>query len=308
MILSLALLKRLANVLPQPARSHTLEAVRVGWEMAHLVRPGRTAFRLAFRPRRRIVTYPDAPSRYQVLFKLAAYNGFRIVTDPGDRHDLAFHFQYHARPCELPRSTPTVNRNCGDVSKQRVAQTFADTFGYALAVDPLTFQGLLVEKPDSNHTFEGRVLQGPLRREDIKSDRVYERYIDTVADGEAVDLRTPIYGREIPVVYEKRRPKDVGLKDVRSAKIRSPGAVFSPQEQALLVQFAGAIGLDYGELDVLRDVKDQRIYVVDVNNTPAGPPKQMTSAEIAAALDLLSPSFNRMLDHVIEREGAWRGA
>jgi hypothetical protein len=31
------------------------------------------------------------------------------------------------------------------------------------------------------------------------------------------------------------------------------------------------MGLDYGELDVLRDADDGRLYVVDVNTTPFGP-------------------------------------
>jgi hypothetical protein len=30
------------------------------------------------------------------------------------------------------------------------------------------------------------------------------------------------------------------------------------------------MGVDYGELDVLRDVEDGRLYVVDVNDTPSG--------------------------------------
>jgi len=32
------------------------------------------------------------------------------------------------------------------------------------------------------------------------------------------------------------------------------------------------MALDYGELDVLRNKNDGKIYIVDVNNTPQGPP------------------------------------
>ena len=39
-----------------------------------------------------------------------------------------------------------------------------------------------------------------------------------------------------------------------------------PDEVERLLEFCGAIGLDYGELDVLLDNGDGRIYVVDVNN------------------------------------------
>lgn len=302
MILSLALLKRFARFLPEPARTDLRTSVGVAWEMAHLARPGPIALRLALRPKHRILTFPDRPSRYQALFKLCAFNGYRVVTDPEEPHDVAIHFQYHVQPCTLPLSKPTVNRNCKDVSKKRVAEAFQEVFGYALAVDPLRFEGVMVEKPNGNHTFDGRVLQGPLGREDADLERAYERYVDTVVGGQAVDLRTPIYGQEIPVVYDKRRPHDAGLKDVRSAKMRDPNEVYSPSERDRLLRFSEALGLDYGELDVLRDVRDGRIYIVDVNNTPAGPPKQMSNPEIAAALRLLSPSFDRLLDHVMKRD------
>jgi hypothetical protein len=32
------------------------------------------------------------------------------------------------------------------------------------------------------------------------------------------------------------------------------------------------MGLDYGELDAVRDAASGRLYVLDVNNTPFGPP------------------------------------
>lgn len=43
-------------------------------------------------------------------------------------------------------------------------------------------------------------------------------------------------------------------------------------EAELLLRLCRALGLDYGELDVLRDVEDGKLYVVDVNNTPWAPP------------------------------------
>ena len=55
------------------------------------------------------------------------------------------------------------------------------------------------------------------------------------------------------------------------------------------------MSVDYGELDVLRD-KDGRIYVVDVNNTPAGPPKKLPNQACRIALKRMSKSFAQMLD------------
>ncbi len=46
----------------------------------------------------------------------------------------------------------------------------------------------------------------------------------------------------------------------------------SGQEISNLLQFCQLMGMDYGELDVLRDRQDGRIYVVDANSTPLPPP------------------------------------
>lgn len=51
----------------------------------------------------------------------------------------------------------------------------------------------------------------------------------------------------------------------------SPADIFSAAELAQLLDFGARIGLEYGELDVLRDRDSGRIYVVDVNRTPYGP-------------------------------------
>jgi len=47
--------------------------------------------------------------------------------------------------------------------------------------------------------------------------------------------------------------------------------LFSADEQRLMLEFARRIGMDYGELDVLRDKETTDIYVVDANRTPVRP-------------------------------------
>jgi len=305
MILSLAILKRIARLLPSRRRQDLLRAIETSRAMATFASPAPTALRLALRPRLRILAYPDKPSTFQAFFKLCAFNGYRVVTDPAESYDLAIHFAYQAHPCRLSSSIPVINRRCSDVSKDTVARLFEQTFGYALAVDPLVFDGRMVEKPRGNYTHDGRILQGPLCADQMRSEHVYQRFIDTTDGKEAVDLRVPIYGGRIPIAYEKRRLMAGELKDWATARIRRPEEALSIEERDRLVAFADAIGLDYGEVDVLRDISDGRIYVVDVNNTPAGPPKQMSRAEITEALRILSPAFTRLVESV--RKGArWR--
>jgi hypothetical protein len=50
--------------------------------------------------------------------------------------------------------------------------------------------------------------------------------------------------------------------------------------------------LDFGELDVLRDRHDGRIYVVDVNRTPWGPPRTLGTRGALRAIDLVAEAFH----------------
>ena len=57
---------------------------------------------------------------------------------------------------------------------------------------------------------------------------------------------------------------------------RDPADVFSEAEMARIAAFNAAMGLDWGTLDILRDVDDGRIYIVDVNKTDVGPVLQLS--------------------------------
>ena len=52
------------------------------------------------------------------------------------------------------------------------------------------------------------------------------------------------------------------------------------------------MNLEYGDLDILRDNDDGRIYIVDANNTPHGP-SQLTKEEKKSALDILTREFKK---------------
>lgn len=102
---------------------------------------------------------------------------------------------------------------------------------------------------------------------------VYERLIDNrIGDG-VEDLRTPILGGAIPFVYVRRcsLQRWFGNGDQR-VSLASADQLLAPAEQECLLHFAGSMGLDCGEVDVVRDRGSGRFYVVDVKDTPNGPP------------------------------------
>lgn len=304
MSLGLKVVKGLALLSPPMVRRGVLDAATPARQIGHLRRPIPVALRLGLAPRLTVLCHPAVPSPHQVLYKVCAASGFRITGDPEAPHDVAFHTMKTRGACRLPASTPVVNRACADVSKRRVARAFAEAFGYDLTVDPTAHHGPIVEKSDENHAHDGRVLDGPLDPDEVRADRVYQRLVETTEGEEVVDLRTPIYGGEIPIVIEKRRPVPRRFDNFqRNLRLHEPCAAFSDDERERLRRFTSLLGLEFGELDVLRD-RDGRLYVVDANNRPAGPAKELEPADKHRAFDRMVEHFARLVAGAIERAPA----
>jgi hypothetical protein len=167
-----------------------------------------------------------------------------------------------------------INGDCIDISKSRVDAAMRQVFGYGAEIDPTTHEGICVRKSEENHAHDGRIVQCPTEPE---PGYVYQRLIDTQVGHEAEDLRVVKLGSRVPLVYRFRRDlADRFLDTDNSAVAIDPVAAFTDEELARLVATSDVIGLDVGELDVLRDNADGRIYVVDINKTPAGPPRAMS--------------------------------
>jgi hypothetical protein len=74
-----------------------------------------------------------------------------------------------------------------------------------------------------------------------------------------------------------------------------PASEFSPDEQARLVAMVAAMGADWADLDVLRDRRSGRLYVVDVNGTPAAPSTGLHGRELATYWRLQETGFAALL-------------
>lgn len=162
-----------------------------------------------------------------------------------------------------------INLHCRDISKSRVARVWEDVAGYPLALDPLTTTGLLVEKPEENARHGGRIVSGPLKRR--RRGYTYQRLVDCRIEGKIHQLRVVVTGPHLPLAYEKWRPEPEWFGGTRISIPHPPAELFSAEEQMLLLRFAAAMNLEYGELDVLRDEPSGRLYVVDCNRTPTRP-------------------------------------
>jgi GT2 family glycosyltransferase len=249
---------------------------------------------------RRVLFFPEGPAEHAVITKVCRAGGCAIVTDPLAPCDLAVAwdtstFRRPAPPLDhLQSRRPVWNLRCSDISKERVDLAFREIFGYTSLVDPLVHRGQMVAKSNLNATHDGVILECPIVDRD--QTRVYQRLIrNESVEGAVEDIRTPVFGDDIPFVYLKYRPLASRFDQFEThVAIEEASSVFTADERRRLVGVARGLGMDYGELDVLRDRDDGRLYVVDANPTPYGPPNLLTPAERRFAIDRLVAAFERL--------------
>lgn len=237
---------------------------------------------------------PDRPRPWYLIWAAATWNGVRIARSP-DEAVASFYFE-DATCAPPPRAwhSRAFNFGCADISKGRVARVFEEVFGYPLALDPSVGSGPCVEKGEANGVHDGRLVERPLKP---RAGKVYQRLVDNVRDGLAVDLRTPFVNGRPVVVFVKSRPAQARFANHNAGvKLRRPQDVFTAREIARLSDFARAMGLDWGGMDVLRDRATGRIYVVDVNKTDMGPPIALPLTQKLAAVARLGAALRDMIE------------
>lgn len=225
--------------------------------------------RLTSKRRFKLWFAPDVPRPWYMIQGAALWAGIATARGP-DEADAAFCFD-DSTYCSIapPPGLPGLNFGCTDVSKARVASVFEEVFGYPLALDPTIAADAIVEKSDQNGVHDGRVVHAPaLPRDGF----VYQRLVDTEADGFNHDLRTVcVDGAPLFVVHKRKQAGESFAIHTRKATLEEPDSLFSQDELTRISRFNARMGLDWGGLDILRDRADGRIYIVDANKTDLGP-------------------------------------
>lgn len=193
---------------------------------------------------------------------------------------------------ETPPDEPCINRDT-DADKHNLADHFFCVFRYPLGVDPLTYRGPIVSKSIRNGAHDGRVLTAPIQT--LNSDTIYQHLIDNRTPGGIIDLRVPYIDGMGPICWVKRRSMERRFASQSEwARLATPIELFSSDERRLLTEFCKAIHLEYGELDVLRDVRSDSIYVVDVNPTPYPLTEGIVPQEWARAVRQMATRFQEV--------------
>jgi len=222
-----------------------------------------------------ILFYPEAPKTYHTLYKICNHLGWDITTNPEDQFDTVIFFEDTTKrtiPQKLQaiaQSKQVLNLHSTDISKSHVNAVFEEVFGYAMSVDPETYEGTCVRKSDTNAVHDGTIIECPSPRED---GYVYQKYVDTVdTNGRAYDLRLHLFNKQVPIVIKRYKDPNDLFNITIDAEFVEPHSVLSESELTHIAHFAEKLGIDYGEFDALRDSSDGKLYIVDTNNTPAGP-------------------------------------
>ncbi len=249
--------------------------------------------------RRKIAFHPDTPGPWYTVYFASHLAGLKITKDLKSA-DRVFIFEDKTHSKVGMNLNPDIaakalNHKINDISKTHVGKIFEQVFGYSVAVDPLRYRGLAVQKSDENATHDGKLVDCPLTPEQLEPACIYQKLIDSTFNGEhSEDLRIAYVGGEIPVVFHKF--KDSGKRfgtDYARVDVRAAGDAFSGAEIAKLVKFCGAMGLDFGAVDVMRGKSDGRIYVVDVNKT-CMPVLSLPLRELLQSQDRIGQSLLRL--------------
>ena len=260
-----------------------------------------------FVKRKRILFYPDYPRTLFVIYKILLFMGYHITADPKITCDFAMKWRnsMDGNPFLPPEPTleklainqsniKFINMDCNDVTKMRVNKVFEETFGYSLSVNPEIYKGKCIMKSDWNGLHIGEILDCPTSVR--KGNYVYQKLIhNEVEDNLVEDIRVPIFKNNIPFVYLKYRSTNQRLIDRshtnKKVVIAEVFDVLSEEEIENVIKFCEKMKLDYGEIDVLRDKHDDKIYIVDVNNNPAGPPEPINDNDAKIAVIRLAKAF-----------------
>ncbi len=241
--------------------------------------------------------YPGFPCPGYFLYQVVRVLGMKISNDPDREFDLAIDWRVETTREKndvletLALSHRVLNVGCKDISKANVEKVFKEVFGYGTFVDPSKFNGYAVRKSNDNAMHDGKSIKCPVPA--VATDGfVFQRLINNAVDKDRVlDLRVYIVGKNIPFVCLTFRSSTNRFDNILEYRMCAPQEVFNEIEIEKILLFCQKMGLEYGELDVLRDEDDRKIYIIDANNTPYGNDFALNRKEGERVLLELSKSF-----------------
>lgn len=167
------------------------------------------------------------------------------------------------------------NDNLTNVSKKAVDECFTWAFGYSSLVSDY-YGGRCLSKANKQSRGDVRVVyqkdekninDGIYKYSDQY--RIHQKIIDTANNGICVEYRAFIFGSDMFIVEKTKLERNRYKSNADGYRVVGASDIFSKGEMNNILLFCIASGLDFGEIDILRD-KDGLIYIVDINNIAGG--------------------------------------
>ena len=241
-----------------------------------------------------VLVHPDWPSKRASIMAYADALGWAVTNRPDTpalfNGTTVLKLAFDDRTEKRQAQPGFWNGHCLDISKSTLDRHHHDVFGYGVNVHPRTHSGPMLEKSEGNAVHDGREIEGPLAAAEVQPGKVYQRIIDNRTEsGLFEDLRVVVINGQVPVVYRKRKSGEVRYTNetVEVDLAASPKTVLSEEEMVQIASISTKMRADFAELDVLRDRQDGRIYCVDLNPTPYGPPAGLSKGQKAQATMLI---------------------
>ncbi len=263
--------------------------------------------RLLGKKKKVVLSYPDMPARYyHILYGICNRLGYALTNDPNRPADIVIAFkdatvyEPDQKLEELTKTHHVINIGACDITKARVEKVFKEVFGYGMEVDPRTWNGKCVRKSNDNAVHDGKVIDCPAEPE---PGYIYQRLIDNQKGDMALDIRVPIFGSDIPLLTIRYKKITDRFDNTLRGDLAEVDDHLSKDEQEKIVEFAHVFGLEYGELDVLRDNVDRKIYIVDANTTSGSPRPgvHMSSSDYRTLLFRMSDAFEKAFASIDQR-------
>ncbi|MCF8260741.1 MAG: hypothetical protein K9J12_08205 [Melioribacteraceae bacterium] len=239
---------------------------------------------------RQIYFFPNFPHKRTVIYKICRRLGIKILISEKNNENLQFFWDDSTNYEKPIDSANSINAGCTNISKDYVDSIFRNVFGYGVNIDPKNYEGKCVIKSKENAQHDGRIIDCPTEFADDSF--VYQTILNNEEDDLVKDIRTPIFGNKLPLVYLKYKTMEKRFtNDILKVEVKRTNEIFSREEENNILSFAKNIGLDYGELDIIRNKDDGRIYIIDVNKTPWGPPATISEKDYEFVLQEMSKAF-----------------
>ena len=233
----------------------------------------------------KIFFYPD-PNVYKTRVMLAIRAIDEVSIGDIDHFDVAVHWDF-----QDVNQTPEVmfdwvydgklvlNHHLNNVTKQHVDECFTRAFGYSSLISD-TYQGQYLSKRNQQSRGAVSVLLPEVSgKKSTNIDkyspdyRIKQKIIRTDKDsGWCIEYRYMKFGEYSYVIEKQKPPSRRYRSNAKKYRAINIPEAFYEDEHDKIESFCNFIGLDFGEVDVLREAETGALYIVDVNNIAGGAP------------------------------------